>query len=131
MTPKILIKSSSFTKNVKNFALFCDKNFKISDLRKLELSKYSKELIQFTKNTKSSILIKEKFLIFNINSAQKVLLIKTSDNDINFDNEKLGADFFDFLKRNYIDSLLFNTENVQNIKKKIAYFLTNLYMVLS
>ena len=87
-------------------------------MRKLELSKYSKELIQFTKNTKSSILIKEKFLIFNVNSAQKVLLIKTSDNDINFDNEKLGADFFDFLKRNYIDSLLFNTENVQNIKKK-------------
>ena len=122
MTPKILIKSSSFTKNVKNFALFCDKNFKISDLRKLELSKYSKELIQFTKNTKSSVLIKEKFLIFNVNSAQKVLLIKTSDNDINFDNEKLGADFFDFLKRNYIDSLLFNTENVQNIKKKSSLF---------
>ena len=63
MIPKIVIKSSSFAKNVKNFALFCDKNFKISDLRKLELSKYSQELIQFTKNTKSSVLIKEKFLM--------------------------------------------------------------------
>ena len=122
MIPKIVIKSSSFAKNVKNFGLFCDKNFKISDLRKLELSKYSQELIQFTKNTKSSVLIKEKFLIFNINSAQKVLLIKTSNNDINFDNEKLGADFFDFLKKNYIDSVLFNTENAQSIKKNNSLF---------
>ena len=122
MTPKIVIKNSSNTKNIKNFAVFCDKNFKIYNLNSLEISKFSSQTIQTIKNINKDIKDKKKFLIFNLNPSQNIVLIKTDNSNIDYENEKLGAEFFDFLKSNLINKISFSSINFKDYQKKNDLF---------
>ena len=118
MNPKIVIKSSSVAKNIKNFGIFCDKNFNIFNLNGLEIKKYSSEINQTIKNISTAAKDKKKFLNLNINPSQNIILIKTDTLNVNYENEKLGADFYDFLKANLINKISFSSDNFKYCTKK-------------
>ena len=113
MYPSIVIKKVKNFKNSKNIALFCDKKFKIFELNNLDIEKYSSTLREAINQTKKSTLDKKIFFIFNLNASQRVILIKTSYPNENFENEKLGADFFEFLKKNLIEEVSFTSKNIK------------------
>ena len=122
MTLKIQFKNTAIDKKTKHLALFCDKNFKISSLGELDLNKFSNNISKTIKATDPSILNKKNFLLFNINPEQKIILIKVADLNKNYQNEKLGAEFYDFLKTNIIDKITFNSKNIKSLRKDFDLF---------
>ena len=123
MYPSIVIKKVKNLKNSKNIALFCDEKFKILELNNLDIKRYISTLQEAINLTKKSIIDKKIFFIFNLNASQRVVLIKTSHPNKNFDNEKLGADFFEFLKKNLIDEVSFTSNNIKfSNKQKNLFF---------
>ena len=110
MSIKISLKKSISSKVVKNYVLFCNENFKINALSNLNLknqSNFINKLINFNK------LIKKDFLIFNITSIQKIILVKIKKNQSSLDNEKLGAKFFNFIKENTVFNLTLYNSNIR------------------
>ena len=102
--------------NVKNFVLFCDKNFNIYGLDKTQL----KINLENIKKTINSIEQKKNndIIAFNINPSQKIILIKIEDSNLPLDNEKKGAKFYDFINKNQITSVLMIEKNFINFYKK-------------
>ena len=108
MTIKVNYINSKDLKNTKNLALFSDENFKIFNLKSLGLPNQNiiNELIQ-NNNEK-----KKKILHLNLNKKQNLIIIKTNKkHQTNIDNEKLGAEFYDFINSNSINNLLFFDQN--------------------
>ena len=108
MTIKVNYINSKDLKNTKNLALFSDENFKIFNLKFLGLPNQNiiNELIQ-NNNEK-----KKKILHLNLNKKQNLIIIKTNKkHQTNIDNEKLGAEFYDFINSNSINNLLFFDQN--------------------
>ena len=122
MYPTVVIKKVNNFKNSKNIALFCDERFKVFELNNLDIKKYSSTLRTTINLTKKSILDKKKFFIFNLNAFQRVILIKTTHSNKNFENEKLGADFFEFLKKNQIEEISFTSKNIKLTNKEKNLF---------
>ena len=102
--------------NVKNFVLFCDKNFDIYGLEKIQL-KIKLENIKKTINSNEQKKNNDIFS-FNINPSQKIILIKIEDSNLPLDNEKKGAKFYDFIKKNQITSATIIEKNFLNFYKK-------------
>ena len=98
MSIKISYKKGIVEKDIKNYVLFSDENFKVNGLKKLPLAKSSNEINKTIESNKSK---KKDFISFNINSSQKVILIKIKNNQTSTDNEKKGANFYNFLKINF------------------------------
>ena len=94
MSIKISIKKAISPKLVKNYVLFCDENFRINGLNNLSIKNQSSHINKAINIDKSD---KKDFLIFNINSIQKIVLIKIKNNFSTVDNEKVGAKFFNFI----------------------------------
>ena len=120
MSIKISIKKSISPKLVKNYVLFCDENFKINGLDSLSLKS---QYLDINKATNINKTAKKDFLIFNINSTQKILLIKIKNNNSTVDNEKTGARFFNFIKNNSIFDLSLFNNNIKATSKKNIIFL--------
>jgi len=120
MSIKITLKKDIKDKLVKNYVLFCDENFKINDLKKLPIKKQSSEIIKIIDSEKSN---KKNFLLFNINSSQKIILIRIKKNQTSVDNEKIGAKFYDFLKSNTIFDVTLFGSNIQEFSIKNKLFL--------
>jgi len=119
MSIKISIKKSISPKLVKNYVLFCDENFKINGLNNLGLKNHASEINKAISIDKSD---KKDFLIFNINSTQKIILIKIKKNNTSVNNEKMGAKFFNFVKNNTIfDISLFNNNIKSTAQKNIDF----------
>ena len=97
MSIKITLKKNIADKIIKNYVLFVDENFKILGLNKISLNKDEKIIKNTISSNKNNL---KDFLIFNLNPNQKVILIKLSKNISALDNEKIGANFFNFLKSN-------------------------------
>ena len=58
-------------------------------------------------------------LSFNLNSSQKIILIKLSNIKSTLENERSGANFYDYLKKNSIFISTFLEKNIlQDNKKK-------------
>ena len=112
MSIKITLKNNANDKQVKNFVLFCDENFKINGLNKLSLNKHSKLI---NDSIQSSSLKKKEIIFFNINPIQKIILIKIKKNQSSLESEKIGAKFFNFMKSNLIYSSNLFDENIKNI----------------
>ena len=68
MSIKISYKKGINEKNIKNFVLFSNSEFKINGLSKLSLVKNSNQIIKTTNSNKS---MKNEFISFNINPDQK------------------------------------------------------------
>ncbi|AFS47068.1 peptidase M17 family protein [alpha proteobacterium HIMB5] len=119
MTVKISFKKLSKINQPKNIALFCGKNFKINNLKSLAISKRSNYINSIILNNNND----KKFLIINLNEKQNLILIKTSDDQKSLENEKLGANFYDFIKLNSITNATFIESNFiyNDHKQKIKF----------
>ncbi len=109
MSIKISLKNSINEKQVKNYAVFSNENFKINALNKISLNNHSNFIINATNNTS---LKKNNFLLFNLNSNQRIVIIKIKKDQSSADNEKIGAEFFNFIKSNSIMNLTFIEKNI-------------------
>ena len=120
MSIKITLKNHINEKLVNNYVLFGDENFKIYGLKKLSLNRY----LDFIKKITNLNKFKAKdYLVFNINSSQKIIIIKLKKNQSFTYNEKQGAKFYNFIKSNSIlDSTLFD-QNIKEIPLKKNSFL--------
>ena len=70
MSIKISLKKSLNIKSVKNHVFFTNENFRISELSKLPIFKFSNFI---TKSVSTSNLVKKNILSFNINATQKII----------------------------------------------------------
>ena len=120
MSIKISLKNNINDKLVKNYVLFCDENFKISGFNNLYLKKSSSEIQNMVNLNKNN---KKEFLLFNINSSQKIILIKVKKNYSSAENEKLGASFYKFIKSNSIFNITILDPNVKEFFSKNKLFL--------
>ena len=119
MSIKIRLKSSLDEKLVKNHVFFTDQDFKISGFKKLSIFKSSNLII---KSTNANKINDKNFLSFNINPTQKIILIKIKNNQSSLDIEKVGADFYSYLKSNSFFNTTFYEQNIKNSNCKNKYF---------
>ena len=119
MSIKISIKSSLNQKSVKNHVFFTNKNFKINELSKLPISKFSSFINQ---SLSTNALSDKNFLSLDINASQKVILIKIKDSQSPFDIEKFGAEFYVYLKSNSYLKTTFYEQNIRNTFPKNKFF---------
>ena len=97
MSIKISLKKNIAAKLIKNYVLFCNHEYQIFGLKKLlvrDQSSFIKKVVDPYKSKKKD------FLIFNLNSTQKIILCKIDKRQSSCDNEKKGAKFYSFLKLN-------------------------------
>ena len=94
-------------KNITNLTLFCDENFKIINLNKIELPKIQSisNLINNNKNKN------KKIIYLNVSEKLNLILIKTNKSQESINNEKIGAEFYDFIKLNLINDTTFVDKN--------------------
>ena len=95
MSIKISIRNSLNLKSVKNHVFFTNKDFQISQISKLPISEFSSFI---KKSLNSNKLDNQNFLSLDINASQKVILIKIKDTQRQLDIEKIGAQFYTYLK---------------------------------
>ena len=120
MSIKISIKKTISDKDVKNYVLFCDENFKINGLNKISLKNQSKQIDKSINAFKS----KDKFFLFlNINPTQKILLIKIKKNQNSTEIEKVGAKFFNYIKSNAIFNVSIFNNNIRETSNNNKNFL--------
>ena len=108
MSIKITYKSTSNDRSIKNYVLFSDEEFKINGLHKLSINKSSNHINKLIISNKSK---KKEFISFNLNPDQKVIIIKIKDKLTATDNEKKGANFYNYLKSNLIFDVTFLNNN--------------------
>jgi len=119
MSIKIRLKSSFDEKLVKNHVFFTNQDFKIAEFNKLSVFKHS----DFIKKSISSNKFDNKnFLSFDIGPTQKILLIKIKNNQTSLDIEKIGADFYSYLKSNSFFKTTFYEVNIRNVSSDNQYF---------
>jgi len=119
MSIKISFKKSIPLKLIKNYVLFCNEEFKIFGLDSLSIKNHSKFIKKTVLSNKSK---KTEHLMFNLNSEQKIILIKIDQKRSALDNEKNGAKFFNFLKNNMILNSTFLEKNIRETDKRNDLF---------
>ena len=120
MSIKISYKKGIQEKLVKNYVLFANEDFKINGLNKLLLGKQSS---QINKIIKSNYSKKKEFIFFNHNLDQKIVLIKIKNNQTSTENEKKGANFYNFVKSNILKNLTFFDVNIFETQNKNKNFI--------
>ncbi len=120
MSIKITYKTGSNDRSIKNYVLFSDEEFKINGLSKLSISKNSNQISRLIISNKSE---KKDFISFNLNSDQKIILIKIKNKLTATDNEKKGANFYNYLKSNLIFDVTFLTNNTNTTQSNNKTFI--------
>ena len=120
MSIKISHKKKISEKTIKNYVLFTNEDFVISGLKNIYLSKNS---AQINKTIKSNKTKKNDIISFNLNSDQKIILIKIKKNQTPTENEKKGANFYNFIKSNLLTNLTFLDKNIYEIQAKNKSFI--------
>ena len=120
MSIKISYKKNISEKLIKNYVLFSNEDFKINGLNKLSLSKQSNQINRTINSNKSK---KKEFIIFNHSPDQKIILIKIKNNQTSTDNEKKGANFYNFVKSNLLTNLTFFDNNIYETQTKNKSFI--------
>ena len=119
MSIKIRIKNSLNEKLVKNHVFFTNQDFKIAGFNKLSIFKHSNFINKSISSNKSN---DKNFLSFNIGPTQRILLIKIKNNQSSLDIEKIGADFYNYLKSNSFFKSTFYEINIKNTNLRDEYF---------
>ncbi len=119
MSIKISIKNSLNPKSVKNHVIFTNQNFKIDNLSKLPISKFSNFI---NKSVSLSDLDQRNFLSFNINASEKIILVKMKSNSSSLEIEKIGAEFYVYLKSNSFLKTTFYEQNIRSFVSNNKYF---------
>ena len=120
MTIKVNFRNNIVENKIINYVLFSDENFKILGLSKTSLSKDASVINKTVENYK----IKDNnFLSFNIVPNKKIVIVKLKNTSSSTENEKTGAQFYNFIKENQLfkSSLLEN--NFKEFSKKNKYFI--------
>ena len=120
MSIKISYKKGFNDKIVKNYVLFSNEKFSVNGLNKIKLVNKKNEINKTIETNKHK---KREFISFNINSKQKIILIKTKHNHTSSENEKLGASFYNFIKSNFLTNLTFLETNINNTQIKNKTFI--------
>ena len=107
-------------KNIKNFVLFSNEEFKINGLSKLSLNKQANQINRTISSNKSK---KKEFIIFNHSPDQKIILIKIKKHQTSTDNEKNGASFYNFVKSNLLTNFTFFESNISETQIKNKSFI--------
>ncbi len=111
MSIKISIKKNINNKDIKNFVLFCEKNFKINTIKKEITTAEFSYISGLLKNND----LKKNIYSFDISSKKKIILINIKDQLNSSDVEKLGAELYDFIKVNRIKNLVISAKSL-NVK---------------
>ena len=114
MSIKISYKKQINEKLIKNYVLFSDDNFKIHSLNEMALANKASFIKEIIKKNESK---KSKFLAFNINSIQRIILISFKKKTNSLENEKIGADFYNFIKSNSFFNLTLIEKNIRVARK--------------
>ena len=120
MSLKVTFKKNIVENKIKNYVLFSDENFKVFNLNKTSLNKDSGTINKIIQNNR----IKEKnFLGFNINSNQKIIILKLRNKLSSTEIEKLGAKFYDYIKNNHIFNSTLLENNFKELNRNYQYFI--------
>jgi len=111
MTIQITYKNNVKLSKQGVITLFTEDKFQIKNivnfLSKNETS-YVKKILENKRNTK------DKIISFNINEKTTIILISLKNNLKGFDVENLGAEFYNFIKKNSFKDLSIVTQSVKN-----------------
>ena len=121
MTLKILHKNKATDRDIKNYLLFSNENFKIYGLDKISLKNQANHI---NRTIASNIHKDKNFLVFNINSNQRVVLVKIKNNQTSLDNETKGAELYSFIKSNLIFNLSMLEGNILSTDIKNKNFIS-------
>ena len=108
MSIKISIKKNINNKDIKNYVLFCEKNFKINTIKKEITNDELSYIAGLLKNND----LKKNIYSFDVSSKKKIILINIKDQSNSSDVEKLGAELYDFIKVNKIKHLVINSDSL-------------------
>ena len=101
-------------KKIRNYALFSTNEF---DLKSINKNFSTQELNNIGEILKFEI--KKDFILFNLNSKKKVILINIKKHLEKSAYEDLGAKFYDFLKNNNIKEITFDYNKNLNLSSSI------------
>jgi len=123
MTVKINYKTLSSKKKSKNLVLFVDEKFNLNSLKN-KISKF--EYIYIFDLIKGSDL-KKNFLLFEINSKRRVILVSIKKDLESNDVENLGAEFYTYINQRNISEYSINIDSVNSkLSDSIGHFLHGL-----
>mgnify|MGYP002056043507 CR=1 FL=1 len=108
MSIKISLKKNINNKDIKNYVLFCEKNYKINTIRKETTSAEFSYIAGLLKNND----LKKNIYSFDISSKKKIILISIEDQLNSSDIERLGSELYDFIKLNKIKNLAINSNSL-------------------
>jgi len=111
---KITYKKANRHKLIKTFVLFAAEGFKAHALNKTSLANKAIFVNEVIKKNESK---NKKFLAFNLNSNQKIILVSIKKKPTSLDNEKIGAEFYNFIKVNSLFNLTLIEKNIIEAKK--------------
>ena len=124
MSIKISFIKNIAVKYIKNYVLFVNEDLKINGLSKLPLQENSSYI---SKILRSSTIKKKNFLTINLNSDQKIILIKIKDNQSTLENEKKGADFFKYIQQYSLKDITFLEDNIKSTNSSNKLFLDEFF----
>ena len=124
MSIKINYLNNNGSKSPNNYVLFVEENFSISTIKKNFSNTENSYINEILKKGD----LKKKILSFDLNSKKKIILIKAKKNLESFEVENLGAEFYNFIKKNHIKELSINLDsiNAKPGKDFIGHFLHGL-----
>ena len=103
----------------KNKAVFLSKDAKISDFKGIFDHKIDLKILNLLKNSKK--IDDNKISALNLDFDKKLIIILTAKRNDFFQSEKLGAQFYDFIKANNINDVLIIGSNFKSVSNKIEF----------
>ncbi len=122
MTVQVLYKNKLKLSNTGVIALFTQDKFKTKNLKTFLSKKEAAYVEKILKNRKEN---KEKIISFNINEKTNLILISLKKDLKESDIENLGAEFYNFIKKNLFNDISIITESIQrkSIENFVGHFI--------
>ena len=103
--------------SLKNNAIILAKESKISDFKGIFDDKTNQKIINFLKNNKKTK--SNKIFSLNLDFDQKLIIILIANKNNQIQSEKLGAKFYDYVKKNDVNDVLIIGSNFSSVMQKI------------
>ena len=101
-------------RTIKTFVLFAEEAYREQVLNNTPLANSSSFVSEIIKKNQNK---NKKFFAFNLNASQKVILVSIKKKLTSLDNEKIGAEFYNFVKTNSLFNLTLVEKNINEAKK--------------
>ena len=103
----------------KNKAVILSKDTKISDFKGIFDHKINLKILNLLKNNKK--IEDNKISALNLDFDKKLIIILIAKKNDFFQSEKLGAQFYDYIKANNINDVLIISSNFKSVSNKIEF----------